>query len=109
MVANFEGAVNATTLTCNVTHLGFQIGTFWSLGNFDGVSGTRGLLSADPDSDVFLIGGDTYENRVTVLNWTSAVDGVTIFCGTGQDREQAGVILKIYSELIILLECTMAV
>lgn len=39
VVANFESSLNATTLTCNISHEGSQIPTFWSVVNFQGVAG----------------------------------------------------------------------
>ena len=106
MVANFEGAINATTLTCNVTNTnGQQVSTIWNVANFDGVPDIRRVSTADPDSNIFLISGDlrpglalTFGNRITVLNWTSAVDAVTLYCGTGEIPDQAGVALRIYSK-----------
>ena len=108
MVANFEGAVNATTLTCNVINEGNQIGTIWSVSNFGGVPSRRNVGTADPDRDFFLISGTlrpnstlTFGNRITILNWTSAVDTATLFCGTGREPEQASVVLRIYSKLCV--------
>ena len=104
MVANFEGAVNATTLTCDVTNEGSQVSTIWSVANFGEVAAPRPVTIADPESDFLLIGGDprpnltfTFGNRITVLNWTSAVDVVTLFCGTGREPEQVSISLRIYS------------
>ena len=105
MVANFEGVINATTLTCNVTNEGIQISTFWSIANFGGIVSRRPLGLADPDDESFIVSGDprpertsTFRNRITIRNWTSAVDGVTLFCGTGSVPDQTQVLLRIYSE-----------
>ena len=102
MIADFEGTVNASTLTCNVTNDGIQLTTFWSVGNFRGVAGTRPI---DVTGDLFILSGDsipnfsvTYQNKVTVSNLTSELDGVQLFCGTGTIPEQANVIFRIYSE-----------
>ena len=43
VVANFEGSLNAATLTCNVSHEGSQRFTFWSIANFRGVAGRQSL------------------------------------------------------------------
>ena len=100
MIASFEGAVNTITLTCNVTNEGIQITTFWSVGNFRGVSNTHPI---DVAGDLFILSGDpipnfnvTYLNRVTVSNLTSELDGVWLFCGTGALPEQANVVFRIY-------------
>ena len=104
VVANFEGAVNDPTLTCNVTNEGSQVSTIWSVANFGGVATPRPVTIADPQSDILLISGDlrpnltfTFGNRITVLNWTSTVDAVTLFCGTGREPEQVSISLRIYS------------
>ena len=100
MIANFEGTVNVTTLTCNVTNEGTQITTFWSVGNFRGVSETRPI---DVAGDLFTLSGDpipnlnlTYLNKVTVSNLTFELDGVWLFCGTGSVPEQADIVFRIY-------------
>ena len=101
-MANFEGVVNDPTLVCNVTDAqGDQSGTVWSLGDLGGVqrissSDPRFTISGDPRPEAPSI---TFDNRITVLNWTSALDGTTLFCGTGDNLEQASVSLRIYSEL----------
>ena len=114
VVANFEGAINATTLTCNVTNTnGQQVSTIWNVANFDGVPNIRRVSTADPDSNIFLISGDlrpgltiTFGNRITVLNWTSAVDAVTLYCGTGEIPHQAGIALRIYSKYVSFMTYT---
>ena len=107
VVANFEGATNATTLTCNViSDQGAQHTTSWSIANFDSSTSavSRPLTIADT---IFSFGGDlipnttiTYLNQITIVNWTTALDGATLFCGTGQFPEQASVVFKIYSESV---------
>ena len=106
-MANFEGAVNASvyTLSCNVTYMGRQTSTSWFVENYDGVPPLRSLFTADPNRNNFLISGDprpdfddfTYGNHLTVLRWTSLLDNVIIYCGTGAEPKQKSVILRIYS------------
>ena len=105
MVANFERTVNDPTLMCNVTDVdGNQVLTIWRVANFEGVPSPRQLTRMDT---LFFIdghpipnaGGITYQNQITIVNWTSALDGVSLTCGSGgQDTEQIGVVLRIYSE-----------
>ena len=103
MVANFEGAVNQTTLTCNIIDdQGNQETTTWSVANFEGIITLRPL---NPQYMLFSFGGDlipmttlTFLNEITIVNWTSALDGVTLYCGTGSDLDQASVLLKLYSK-----------
>ena len=99
VIANFEGTLNATTLTCNVTNEGFQISTFWSVANYQGVAGTQTVNSLNRP-DLFLIGGGSFINQLTITNWTSEVDGVTVFCGIGSDLEQANVLIRIYRKFV---------
>ena len=104
VVANFEGAVNDPTLMCNVTDMGRQIGTIWNVANFEGASLTQSVNVA---GDLFSIDGDprpmtdipglTFDNRI---NWTSALDGVTLYCGTGEFPQQKSVMLRIYSVIL---------
>ena len=108
VVANFEGTVNEPTLTCNVTNeMCNQVTTVWSVANFKGEPATRGLVLVDPDGTYFSVSGHlrsivnltiTYQNRITIVNWTSALDGVTLFCGTGGFPERASVSLRVYSK-----------
>ena len=98
VIANFEGAINATTLTCDVTNEGIQIQTFWSVGNFQGVSGRQAL--GIMLQNLFVIGGGSLLNELTVSSWTFEVDRVIIFCGTGSEPTQANVTLRIYSTLL---------
>ena len=107
-MANFEGAINATTLTCNVFNdQGGQISNTWSVANFEGVTSIRPLTLQDT---LFSLGGDlipnttlTFLNQITIVNWTSALDGVTLHCGIGTDLDQASVLLKLYSESLYVL------
>ena len=95
VIANFEGAVNATTLTCNITNEGVQIFTFWSVSNFGGVSSSRPVAMLG--SDLFLLSDpESFLNQLTVTNWTSQLDGVTVFCGTGSEPAQANIRLRVY-------------
>ena len=103
-MANFEGTLNDPTLTCNVTNNdGSQGLTRWNVANFEGVSGTRPLRL---DDEEFLVGGDVdpvtnfpFQNRITIVNWTLALDEVTLFCGTGANLSQVAVNLRIYSKI----------
>lgn len=101
IVGSFKG-LNATTLTCNITDLGTQINTHWSLKNFREIPGVlRNVSTLAPD---ILISGDpvpsdnssTYQNHLTILNWTLAIDRVTVYCGTEQDTQLANFILRLY-------------
>ena len=102
MVANFEGTLNATTVTCNVTdEFGNRAITSWSLGNFRGAAIQGYSLGLAPE--LFLLGGDqipsfpsaTYDNQMTILNLTSELDRVVLYCGVGGEL-QANVTLRIY-------------
>ena len=107
VVANFEGAVNDPTLMCNVTDMDRQIGTIWNVANFGGSSLIRSVNVA---GDLFSIDGDprpglaplTFENHITITNWTSALDGVTLYCGTGEFPQQKSVNLRIYSKCMFI-------
>ena len=106
-MANFEGAVNATTLTCNIiSDQGNQVTTTWSVANFEGITAVRPLT---PQDTLFSFGGDlipnttiTFLNRITIVNWTSALDGVILYCGIGSDLDQASVLLKLYSKSLLI-------
>ena len=108
VVANIEGAVNDTTLVCNVTNrAGNQGITVWSVVNFEGVTGTRPLTLMD---NLFLISGElnpitgvSFQNQITIVNWTLPLNEVTLFCGTGANLTQAGVDLRIYSRFFYTL------
>ena len=105
LIADFEGALNATTITCNVTTSeGIQIITQWTLANFRGSAGLQTLNNAAPE--LFEITGDTipgtmftFGNCLTVSNLIRDLDYVIIFCGTGAVPQQANFILRIYRKL----------
>ena len=105
MIADFEGTVNATTLTCNVTNSeGSQTTTSWFVRNFRGFSNLQGITDSFVP-ELFSVDGDprtglsiTFRNRLTITNLTSELDEVTVYCGTGQNREQANFVLRVYSK-----------
>ena len=95
VIANFEGAINATTLICNVTRGETQLDTFWNFANFRGVAGRQSLISLGSSQNLFVAEG-LFLNELTVTSWTSEVDQVIVFCGTGGEPTQANVTLRIY-------------
>lgn len=104
IVGSFEEPPNATTLTCNVTDQGRQIKTQWSVKHFRGASDLLANFSALAP-ELFLISGDpvatdnssTFFNKLTILNWTSALDRVVVYCGGEQPRRQlAKFTLRLY-------------
>ena len=107
MIANFEGTVNATTLTCNVTNSqGSQTSTSWFVQNFRGSSSLQSITD-NFVPELFSVDGDprpgfniTLRNRLTIVNLTSELDDVTVYCGTGQNPEQANFILRVYSKFV---------
>ena len=93
LVANFEGMLeNAVTITCNITHLGTQIGTLWSIENFRNVPGLQALSDESVqtipevmiDGDLRPSGLSTFRNRLTISVLSSQLDGIIIYCGTGE-------------------------
>lgn len=96
VVANFEGTINAANLTCNITRdEGTQTDTFWSFVNFRGVAGRQSLINLVSSQNLFLAQG-LFLNELTVTNWTSEIDQVIVFCGTGGKPTQANLTLRIY-------------
>ena len=105
VIASFEGAVNASTLTCSVTNsMGSRTSTAWFVRNFRGSTGLQ-VIGLGFATEIFSIGGDprpddptrTFLNLLTLMNFTADLDGVTLYCGTGQNRDQAVFYLRIYS------------
>ena len=106
VVGNFEGVINATTLTCNVTdRLDNRAITSWSVGNFRGARLRAFDLNLAPE--LFLLGGDpissfpsaTFDNQMIILNLTSELDRVVLYCGLGGEL-QANFTLRIYCKRI---------
>ena len=103
MIANLEGAENATTLTCNITDPeGAQITTQWNVGNFKG-SGPNDLRQISEAPELFFVSGnpipDTtflFDNQLTIFNCTTELDGMIVYCGRGYMRQQANFILRVY-------------
>ena len=53
------------------------------------------------DSEIFLVHGDlqqdvSLQNKLTVQNLTSDLDGVIVYCGTEEEPELANITLRIY-------------
>lgn len=104
MIPHFEGTPNATTITCNITvDGGNQITTQWNVGNFR--RGGPDSLQGVSNSTLFSVGGDPvpnttflFENELTVVNFAAELDGVVVYCGSGQEPRQASFTLRIYSE-----------
>ena len=105
-IFNLEGAINATTLTCNISHNGLQISTQWHW-----MRGSGSILDLVPISDVsedFVVSGNpdptdprfTFRNRLTIVNWTSELDGATVFCGTGAQPKQANIRLRVVCKFL---------
>ena len=106
MITNFEGTLNAATINCNISNEGRQISTQWNLRNY-GPGDSSSLVAvsnAAGAAKLIDIGGDpipgfegvTYNNQLTVLNLTSELDKVIVFCGTGQQQTLANFTLRIY-------------
>ena len=93
-----------TTIACNITHGGIQITTQWNVANFRG-GGPNSLFAHTVAPELFSVGGDPipntnylFNNELTVLNWAAELDRAIVYCGTGQDPQQASFTLRIYSE-----------
>ena len=102
MIADFEGTINATAVNCNVTdQVGNRAITTWSLGNFRGVPEQGYVRGVAPE--LFLLGGDpipgapgvTYDNQMNILNLTSELDRVVLYCYL-QQEVVANFTLRIY-------------
>ena len=112
VIANFEGTLNATTLTCNVTapQIGSQVITSWSVRNFRGVTEQGFVRTLAPE--LFLLGGHpipagvpdgvTYDNQMTILNLTSELDRVVLLCAL-QEEILANFTLRVYRKIIYLV------
>ena len=104
IIFNLEGTINATTLTCNISHNGQQVSTQW---NWVRASSLY-LISIAESSEHFLISGppdplDTrfsLRNMLTILNSTFELDGATVFCGTGAQPQLANFTLRVFSKLL---------
>ena len=102
-IADFEGTVNFTTITCNILgSQGTQISTQWTIANFRGASSQ--VISDNLAPELFLFGGDpvptvptlTFRNRLTILTLSPDLDRVIIACGSGPFPDQANVNIRIY-------------
>ena len=106
VIANFEGAQNVSTLICNVLNSGgARTTTAWFLQDFRSNPGRLTAIAVGELTELFFFSGDvvpntniTYRNELTFLNFTSDLDGVTVFCGTAINRQQANFSLRVYSK-----------
>ena len=61
------------------------------------------LFYVDGDPDVFAdTPGASFDNRLTILNFASEVDGETLYCGTRANPEEANFTLRVYRMLMDL-------
>ena len=104
VIADFEGTLNITTLTCNVTTSGGTlIPTSWFVNNFRGVSRLQTILEGFAP-ELFSISGEplsnfpmtSSRNQLTILNLTLKLDGVIVYCGSGAEPQAANFILRVY-------------
>ena len=104
VIGNFEGTVNATTLTCNVSSSGgTRLPTDWNIVNFRGSTEFQQITDTF-DTDLFSISGGPLPsnpgistfNQLKILNVTSELDGVLVYCGTGAQPQQANFTLRLY-------------
>ena len=111
VIAGFEGTTDVTTLICNVTNPAInneQDIVVWNIANFRGGSGVTGLLRSTAP-ELFEFGGDPipaipgfdFNNRLTILQLTSELDEVVIYCGIGGSSQQANFTFRIYRKHIL--------
>ena len=75
--------------------------------DFRNVSGHQSIIQVAPDlfyvdgdPDIFsFTSGAKFDNRLTVLNSTSELDGETLYCGTRANPEEANFTLRVYCML----------
>ena len=105
LIANFEGARNATTLFCNVSGDDMnQVSTTWSIQNY---RGSTGLVDITGGPEPFIVSGDTipsdptftFLNMLMVSTWIADLDRAIVYCGIGQDQRGAVFPLKVYCKL----------
>ena len=109
VVANFKGTLNATTLTCNVSNnnsSGHQVTSVWTMKDFRNSSGHENITQVAPDlfyvdSDPNTQPGAKFRNRLMILNFTSELDGETVYCGTEANPEEANFTLRVYRMLLM--------
>lgn len=118
VTGQLAGAVNSTVFECDTFHQYrngelSQISTTWMLQNFRSTSGNEGILVTQlAFVGVFLIGGsprppggfailgETYRNRIKVLNFTEDFDGAVLVCGS-EDEGSGYFNLRVYSKLFV--------
>ena len=108
VIADFEGTQNASTLTCNVTdEQGFQVITRWTLRNYGGHGSLLQSITIAPE--FFSVSGDptslpslTYRNHLVVLNLTTELDTVMVYCGGSDQFQQANFTLRIYRKYLMV-------
>ena len=110
-IVDFEGTLeNAVTITCNITSGEAQIGTVWSIERFGNNPGLTSLSDElvqmipdlSIDGDLRPSGTSTFRNRLTISALSSELDGVILYCGTGQDIRQANFPVRVYRKLTYL-------
>lgn len=97
LIAGFEGATNISVLFCNIFSDNQQISTLWNTGNV-----ANGIIQPLSQSLTSLVvtKDSLYENKLTILNLTSNLNDMIVFCGTEEDPKLANFTLRIYRKYL---------
>jgi hypothetical protein len=103
-LADNLGTENFTTLNCSILAYNEPVYIRWSMENFRSISSN---LTVDNDTapESFYIEESMInitstnfftQSHLTILNLTSDLDGVVVFCGTHEDPKVANFSLRVY-------------
>ena len=102
LLADSLGAENFTILNCSILASSTPVTVLWRVENFRN-SSTDLVVKSDTAPELFYIEEKVTKSKhfftqshLTILNLTSDLDGVVVFCGTNEDPKLANFSIRVY-------------
>ena len=91
VLPDIEGTINFTTLSCVIVSGNMNRTVVWSIQSLS----DKEITQINNSKEGFLIHG-SLQNKLTVQNLTSNLDGAVLYCGTEQEPRLANFTIRIY-------------
>ena len=91
VLPDIEGTINFTTLSCVIVSGNMNRTVVWSIQSLS----DKEITQINNSKEGFLIHG-SLQNKLTVQNLTSNLDGAVLYCGTEQEPQLANFTIRIY-------------
>lgn len=97
VITDLEGSVNGTSITCNI----FSAEKWPIVWHLQNVQGNPDIQPLSDSANMFVVHNDSdlhsgsHSFKLTILNSTSTLDGVVVFCGTAERPRLANFTIRI--------------